>query len=303
MKLSKVLIPEVVMGRRSSGYPELDLTIKMALDSITFDPIHGTISEGDNAVVDMIYNNTTAQTVYSQMKLAQLHKPKTYHLCRDFGKALLTLKDREIIVDYLPEEFFGYISFPEGLINDVTGGYIYVGLDKTTSLEKRKNEKVIWISYFNEYRTENRVLPISRIYLYPNQGDSLTEFVRTHNQDESNDEETLYERATVGRLLLNAVLYLHSEDPELLTLKPSHGASHSKQSKHTVNGHTNLCTIPVIAINWDYKALIPEDYESAETFVETHLRWQRCGVGFKSIKLIWVKEHTRSILKRRTNNE
>jgi len=59
----------------------------------------------------------------------------------------------------------------------------------------------------------------------------------------------------------------------------------AKQAGSTVN----LCTIPVFAINWNYKR--EKIYGIENTWRREHTRWQRYGPNLSQIKLVTVKGH------------
>lgn len=294
MRLTKVLVPEVVKASRSSGDVAMDKVFAMALAAIEFDKDGVYINSASRALLEE-FNNINFRSCFVLAKRHLVDKAPTYHICKDFGEALLSLKDRQIVEEYLPESFLGYFSFPLGLINEVQGAYVYLGPadEKTPFMKENRGRKVLSISYFGPFKG-NGYMPLGRLNFFLDDFKTLEDVMAFYESD--TEAPDVVERLLIGRLVLNAVLYINSQDPEILALKPSHGAPVSKQKAHTVNGHTNLCTIPVMAINWDYKRIYA--YEDSESFVNTFLRWQRCGVGNSQIKLTWVKEHTRHYKKR-----
>jgi hypothetical protein len=295
MKLSKILIPEIVKGSRSSGFPINDLFIKECCSRLEFTE-NGIEYDLDDSNFAHTLSDINRRNAFAQAQRHHLEKAPSYHICEDFAKALLGLRERDIVEEYLPEKFFAYISIPSGIVGNVTGAYIYIGPSdhRGPFLKEHWDKKVIWISYFDEFQTDG-FMPMGRLNFYLNDGKNISEIIDFYESD-SLDIEGREERRGLGRLLLNAVLYIQSQDPELLLLKPTYKAPVSKQKSHTIDGHLNLCTIPVHAINWDYKKT--HLYTDSKIFVDGFLAWRRCGPRHSQIKLSWISEHEKTIKKR-----
>lgn len=101
----------------------------------------------------------------------------------------------------------------------------------------------------------------------------------------------LKKRAGVFRAVFNAILYLHSQDAELEKTYPFSKTSFSKTQQKKRRILTTDCMIPVTFIHRGYHE---KHYSKDSTFVQSHLRWQRCGVGLSQVKLVWVREHERT---------
>ena len=105
--------------------------------------------------------------------------------------------------------------------------------------------------------------------------------------------ESRYEtqRLPVVRAVVNAVIYLHSRDPEILGLRPLHELSHKKRRAYRKTGQPeNHCTVPLTLVNWDYHGRV---WLKDETSVQAHMRWQPCGPQRSEVRLVWVREHLR----------
>ena len=101
---------------------------------------------------------------------------------------------------------------------------------------------------------------------------------------------------TLNTFLLNAHLYSESEDAVIDALKPAPRKSPKGpfKNKYFKYKGENQFPLPVKRLYWDYKG---KEYSKESTTVDTHLRWQPCGPQKSQVKLIWVKEHTRSYKK------
>lgn len=293
MKLSKVLIPEVARGSRSYG-PVMDKIFKETMPHIHFTD-KGIEVETHTEIQRYAFGDINIRNCFIQAKKHVVEKAPTYHLCKGFGEALMGLRDREVISDLLPEHFFAYISLPEGLIGDIQGAYVYVGEsnNRTPFTPQGYGQRIVWISYFGSKELAGAI-PMGRLNFYLDKPQTITDIVKFYELDVNAPDAQ--ERIALGKLLLNCVLYLNSQDPEILALKPSFGAPHRVQKAHTVKGHLNLCTIRVHAINWDYSKTAL--YTTEKTFVDGFLAWRRCGPNHSQIKLSWVREHERQVKKR-----
>lgn len=299
MRFSKVLLPEVFKGTRSLN-PRFDEMAKKAYAGVEFTD-GGITHNGDGVPGDPASEDYICYT--AAFALAKRHlvtKAPTYHLCRGFALALMGMRDREVVGDLLPETFTGYVSIPSGLIGNISGAYIHIGeADKHTPFKPENwGRRVVWIAYFEETAEGNVYIGRMNFFLINHTGMTVQEIVKSYDPSYSFDSS---QRAELTKLLLNTVLYLGSQDPELLALKPSFGAPVKKQNAHTVSGHLNLCTIPVIAVNWDYQRLT--EYDTATTHVDGFLAWRRCGPNHSQIKLSWIREHERNVRIRANNHQ
>jgi hypothetical protein len=234
--------------------------------------------------------------------------PKIYHVQRDFLLALSQV-DRDIPLQFLPERFFGYISFaPQTLRDDtgwVEGAYCYIGDSKGTILNPEKAiEKVLWVVYttsdgavadlkveLKSDRLENliRELPKQDCILKAETLSSSSATLSSITPDASaNSRDLIY------RTVLNAALYIHSQQPELRREPGSGDPALSKTQAREVRKKQqipNECTVPVTFVNWGFER--PRVFQVGETSVRGHFRWQPCGVGMQQVKLIWIDQHLR----------
>jgi len=298
MKLSKVILPEIAMGKRESHDLGFDKRLREILGDFIID--NGVLKfHPDRVPLIPEGQRTIYLASYSLVKRATLEKWKNYHICHDFCEALRSLRDREINKEFMPDSFEGYISFPSDLkwqkFKNIFGAYVYIGKsdESTPFMPENYGKRVFWCTIFCE---AEEGIYTNALNFYFDDIKHIHEVPEAYTSNGWPKDDFTADRTAAGNLILNTILYLNSQDPELLALKPSWNAPVSKQRSHTVNGHLNQCTLPVIAINWDYKKIYR--YEEHESFVDTHLAWRRCGPNFSQLRLTWIKEHTRKYQKK-----
>ena len=304
MKLSKILWPEIFKNTRGP-----DILRHIFTDTAKKIEIHpeGVQLQLDTPFMQFLHEdiNSCGGVVLGLRHMRE--KAPSYHVCEDFCRALMSIPDREIPLQYLPEKFLGYISFPSDLVSDttetITGAYVYLGIadNHTTLTPELWGQRVLWVGYFGEIDPQypagsgqparvGRLLPgIGRLVFRMEEQitvhdlmkqfasrDYLTTYEGIKEMPVSSEEEVFREGLT--KLIINLILYLNSQDPELLKLSPAHGRSKTQANRHATErqrGHVNLCTIPVLAINWDYRSRDRSQLVQGETFVESFPRWQR----------------------------
>lgn len=230
-----------------------------------------------------------------------IERPPVFHLSRDFAQALESI-DKEIPIDILPERFFCYLSFPEKTIRDdtswVQGAYVYIGPGyETTARPELQNEKVLWVSYMGYPAPGTWGHDVTRICIdvRPKTVSKLMESVKTVDVPENvpnREQLDPVKRNAVLRTIVNALIYIHSQDPAIDLLRPTRNLSKgSKQALIASGGHLNDCTLPVQLLNWSYQK--PRERHVDETIVRAHPRWQRCGPQLSQVKWILIEEHVR----------
>lgn len=253
-------------------------------------------------------------------KRPKAEKPGVYYVPAPFTEAISQI-DREVPVDLLPKRFFGYIAFGDGAIRDeneeVQGAYVFIGPDHETVLqeEHRTGEPVVWISYVCKDRVPDRThttpmivqsprgpivgnfMSVSKVLMRLEPGKISDMLERVPVQDFVTPRGDRYagwteERSRVFRTLINLVLYIHSVDADLVPAPTTTHLSHRQKSARRESGQpVNECTVAMSLVSFNYER--PRQYHVDATWVETHMRFQRCGPGFKQVKLVWVKGHQR----------
>ena len=94
-------------------------------------------------------------------------------------------------------------------------------------------------------------------------------------------------------IALNAVMYIHSLNPDVTHLKPASQQTANERKATLRSGFDlNNSYFPLVYVSWNYgKDVI---YSKESTIVKSHLRWQPCGPGRGDTKLIIIKEHERT---------
>jgi hypothetical protein len=238
-------------------------------------------------------------------------------------KALFQIR-REIPIDLLADRFFGYLSFAEETIHDgedfVQGAYVFIGHSRETPFAAHSagHAKSLWMSYVCQSK-ENGGFCSSvqfRADLYKNttmesliqetlatalpSKDFFEKAIQANKlllQGERTlrDQFFCQKRALVMQTVINAVLYIHSQSPELLRVQPMKNYTNKQQRLMKAGLVQNHCTVPITFINCGYKK--PIQYQVDKTTVSGHFRWQRCGEHYSQVKLIWIEEHERTYQK------
>jgi hypothetical protein len=309
MKFKKILHPEIVLGRR--GPLETIKYYKIAMESVLFKYGVGYYS---NAMVNNLDANQSSHILMSWKFKQEL--PPVYHVGKDFSQALMKV-DKSIPLDRLPERFFGYFSFVEDTIHDgenfVQGAYVFIGDSRETDIKANQyGGRSVWMITLGNQ--SGMSVPVSRLLVSlacpccdgkEHTSRKMSEMIEgLPTNDFSPEGNRLGEvtpsiadsRSAVSRLLINLVLYIHSMEPDVQRLPVERHLSLKRQKqRENQNGNVNLCTLPVTLISWNYNR--PVQYTKDSTWVETHMRWQRCGIGNTQIRLIWVEAHKRQFKK------
>jgi hypothetical protein len=231
-----------------------------------------------------------------------LERPPVYRLGKDFSEVLAGVEN-DIPMDRLPEKFFAYISFPKGTVTDDTGhiigAYVFVGDAKeTTAHPNLWGNKVLWMSiigssvYSDDYTTEHILMKCEDTFEETFNRLVIKDHFRDYPIGKELMDTPAAKRARLNacRSIVNSLLYIHSLEPNIDHLKPMTNLTHGQRRDLKDQGkNINLCTLPVIAVNWAYKR--ERVFGVDETWRSEHHRWQRCGPGNSQIKLTLVKGH------------
>jgi len=311
------------------GYTYLNLRPE---DGATYDPVPGSVADirytgkpipgkKDIPGGQWVQNNFSfsgpimqlddhSRNFMAMCKKFKVESGKSYYINKDFLLALSEI-DREIPLEYLPKRFLGYFGFPDKAIQDdtgyVTGAYVYVGDARETILkDDLYGKQVLWVVYLNEdesgqfshtHITEFRLeLDSKKISEITSDLPSSDFFVRPGIVSVQPTQAAIRKRDVVIRALLNAILYLNSEDTEikravgLSNPNLSHSKTRELRKTQESEGLLNYCALPVTFLNYHYA----RKYSVDSTTVSGHFRWQRCGAGYSKVKLIWIDEHVRN---------
>lgn len=301
MQIKRLIFPEILYGKR--GDKE---TIKF-YDYVIKNISIGT-SEGKPVIlapcIDTSNSDENIATFWLMSKLFKARSAPVYYLPKDFSVALSKI-DRELPIEYLPKKFFGYIQLAEKSISDddgyVDGGFVYIGPAKDVAFTADDPDTTtIVVSYCNPNDTPDLGPKVVSRFTAPLESKKVSDLIdfsqgKDYEKDgvRSVSKEDKEKRDVVVRTMINAVLYINSKDPEIMKLNPMEYMTKSQRKSHRdVCPVDNLCTIPLKLLNWSYHD--GRSYSVDSTTVETHMRWQPCGVNRSQVKLIWVKEHERN---------
>lgn len=305
MKLKKVIHPEVTQNLRGDVnyrmvYQQYLKLLKWddEIRSYYFAPQMGDMIS--NQIYDQIKDDNNMSHHIAMIARTQKENGNNYYLPRDFARVLAKL-DRDIPIDYLPDEFWGYIEFAEGTLFDDTGevwgAYVYVGKLKnhhSRLMDCDEETKVISLTYVNRNKHVTKFAwPLSNIKM----GDLIAgadqkdtnRLVDGTIVEEHIDHSLMLKRSSVIIACLNAVLYVSSEDPELEELKLDSRLTSRERKQRRKEPQSNLCSLPLILVNPNYKS--EKHYNKESGWWDSHPRWQRCGPNNSRVKLIWVKAH------------
>lgn len=329
MRYEKVIHPEVALNRRGDSVKRESLSI--CLSCVTKNPNGGFRFSTSHLpqVVESAVNSalTRNQAFFVNVQMCRMFKEEkernVYYVPKDFVSALSGLK-RGIPAEVLPDRFFGYFLLggdTRDSSDEIEGGYIFIGSGKEFGYIGETNEKhrlTTITQYYNEEEETEYIKKyidtkvcaicyISKDYEVTNSivfeidsGKDIAEVVGADRAFETDQcgihsdvsKATQGAQNAVYRAILNAAVYANSEDPEILDTRPTHNLSHSKRKAYLKDvPMDNRTSFPIQLLNWNYHK--PTIYNVDSAFVDTHMRWQRCGIGLTKTKLVWVKEHER----------
>jgi hypothetical protein len=293
LKFAKVLHPEMILGLR--GDPINQKLTNLLCNKIWYHPEQGYVVGFDSSWDP---SSSFHDSIVMSWKFRETWKtkdrPGVYHSGKDFLKALSKI-DREIPIDLLPERFLGYFSFPENTIWDgndwIQGCYVFIGPPNETPLKKGywpESEKVFWAVYISQADPAKPVLEVARI-LIDLRKEKFSDLAASYPA--FGDPKSMAD-TNVFRLALNLVMYVNSINRDLIEAPPVRLMKPAEKKDRTKRGELiNQCTVPITLISWNYQH--PRVYTKESSWVDTFMRWQRCGPGNTQLKLIWVTPHSR----------
>ena len=323
MKLSKVLHPEIVLDKRGDEH------LRRAYQKITAGLGHEVGRGYYSTLTSWEFLDPNIREHFLIAWKFRRERPPVYYVPKDFVEAISRV-DRDIPVDLLPKTWFGYISFAEGSMFDesdeIQGAYVYIGPPEQTAINPNQygpDKICLWVSYVckdlprvQKLRAEHGIQfweegDRKGMLLFPSVGRLLVELkserfasivkniaVTDYTkgkviQASSKDHEA---RDLVYRTLVNLVLYINSVDADLVKAPTTEHLSNRQKSERSNQGKpVNECAVPITLVSWNYRK--PVQFQKDSTWVETHMRFQRCGPGFTQVKLIWVAPHERHFQK------
>jgi hypothetical protein len=299
MRFSRTLHPEIILDKRGEKssrelYRKIINMIKVTPEGIRFETDADPMSY---FIAETLTKDSVFLRFMASCKIFLDRKAPVYHIGRDFLLALQKI-DRQIPLDILPESFIGYFSFSDNTIFDescaVEGGYVCIGRGREMGMKSElADTRMISFSYV--CKSDEEMPPFGSLTI-PLEGRKIEELaseVETvdfflNQQVSATDSK---KRNDVFRTLLNAVIYIHSEEPIIERSRPLEQSGLSVKQHKKQDKIINACTIPISFLNPKY--IQTKVYQVESTWIETFPRWQRCGPGLKSVKLVFVTPHER----------
>ena len=299
-RFAKLLHPEIVLGLKPGqvvmpskmGSPPVTekQIYAYAHAGIAYDEVNG-YTPGEAYMVQ--WQNSMTPSQWENFCITQkfkIERPPVYHAGKEFCKALQKMEP-VIPVDLLPQRFFAYFSFPDGTVLDnegdqILGIYVFVGEPKETPLLPElwsTSPKVFWAVYYTVKGD------CARILMDLNERKTFKELAEHLPVDRGGTKTDV----NIFALAMNLVLYVNSVDCDLHLAPPNKDMKPAEKKARQARGETiNQCLLPVIYVSWNYQK--PRLFHVDHAWVDTHLRWQRCGPNYSQVKLIWVKAHERT---------
>ena len=299
MKIQRVLHPEVVLDVR--GPKDARSVYKTLLSEIVLLPGGRARypAEWERKVPGV--RGSSALDSFFILKEYEQRRPRNYFIPQNFGRAL-SLVDKNIPTRVLPEKFFAFFQLGENTISDEEGEVdcAYVKIDPSVSVPGERDISVFYLNKLWQTTTKLRMrleeksitslVEAAKVVDYvPEEVGGKTVSVRENAVKGS----SVPLRSAVFRLFINAVVYLHTQDPELLSLSPLPLLSKTRRAQEIERSPDvlNLCSIPLTLLNFQFNQ--PRQYSVGSAPVRGHLRWQPFGPAFSQVKLIWIDEHER----------
>lgn len=332
MHLNRVIMPEIVLGRR--GHPQVIEAYKHFMKGI-----HKVWNEEEKIhkwLIPAVSDRTTGApdanlaNHHLMCRLFRDNNGKVYYIGKDFAQALSKF-DREIPIDTLPKKFYGYIQFAEGALQDdsgfVDGAFVTIATLEDMGYSKEEgdldSDLGISISYGNLGKDPSMGSPtackfasvLKRLHTVEHLYDStahvddqisqelVASLIKGAKQPAERTEKIIKDlRLPVIRAIINTIVYIHSADPDLEKLAPLDQFSNKKRSEvRKTQSVENHLSVPVTLVGWKYHAA--NAYTVDQTKVSAHMRWQRCGVKNSQVKLIFINEHIRRYRKETQDEE
>lgn len=295
MKYDEVMWPEIILGRRG---PEAEVDFFRRVARCLRHNAEGRYVEislkGEPSLIPHFERRADAMNqIAVSTWIYRREMPKSYVFSRELAQCIVKL-DRGIPADLLPNSFFGHFRVPDGVLTDdeATICDMFVRLSPPDDpyigeLAVETDRDRVWLMV--TYRSDKFTYGTFSFDLRNDSVDGLLSRIETYGVM-SKGNATYEQRSAYIRFAINGILYLFSQDADLLSLRPRREFTHSQWKKRQNPQHENHTTLPVVSVGWGYHGRV---FSKDATIVSAHPRWQRCGKGRKQIKLVFVREHER----------
>jgi hypothetical protein len=300
MKFSRIVHPEILVGKRGNEIGRECIKTATSLIKIKSG---GLIISASNQLEKEVASLLEKDSIFLKFtilcKLFKESNSPIYHLGKEFTQTLQKI-DKEIPVDILPERFLAYFSFAENSVFDdegeVEGGYVCIDLGSKLGMNNEYADKrIISLSYIS--KSSFPLGPIGALTV-PLEGKKVTELANGVIVEDFLPPEGKADpkkRHDVFKVLINSVIYLFSENPEIEKALPINQTGLSSNELKRRNKVINLTSLPIIFVNRNYKRT--GTYSVDSTWIESFPRWQRCGPSNSRVRLVFVSPHERKYLK------
>ena len=296
----------------------------------------------ENVMAIQAASDSNVKTLYDVAQSFYENKnSKIYKVSPAFAKALSKIKDT-IRYELLPDEFHGYVPTPSGVFKDFEGleiSGIYISLTNYTfsdsvrmiyggnaftinGLKEKgiKDDEIIY-GNFGKKLLRFTILsktPVPKIkFIYEpmsfkftvRDGDSPKSLLQHFRENSPNVDKEITVKAPkeptkseieLLSFVVNLISYIHSFEPDVSEFKPTHLRTANENKKIHREYEDIDCSYPTVFVSWNYGK--ERKYSTDSTWVDAHLRWQRCGPGMRDTKLIMVVGHERTYVKTETLN-
>jgi hypothetical protein len=323
MRFRRILHPETVFNKRGNK-------LVRKLYTMSHKHIYRDTTNRFRWIVEMpdqmLHGLVMADKIFSQHlcminAYRSISKKQIYHFTPDLINDLIRM-DKNIPVDFIPDNFSTYISFPENLVKDekdaIEGAYVITGKAQDIGFGADyagmdPNQRVLVISCVAPHSSgvsvlSNTIVPLTAdkvidILKSVEHIDSFnfTEIVKSMDDPNSFNPDnfftevsdaTLSKREVVFRLVVNCVVFLHKRDPDFWNTQPFATAITERQRKKLEQSDKGTdCTMPVVLVGRNYHR--PKEYHVNEGTVTGHFKWARVGIDRSEIDMRWWSGHVR----------
>lgn len=302
LRLNKIFHPEILLDKRGETVDRRLYKHWMANCKIIDDKLEVT----DRGMLRMIERDPHFGPNLGLWKKFIESKAKIFHFSKSLFETLLDVESK-LPISALPEQFIGYLSFPDGMMVDADGvayqgAYVWIDELVKMPLHPYGKKRGIMIHLVPEDFAKGDLCLRAPI---PDQttgdvseiGADLA-FTFSENWGEPKPSDGGQSWRHLELQVIKCVLFLTSDEPDLMGLKPLGGQSRTsaKKLKH------NFCetsTVPITLVGWNWVRTPPE-YRTGMWYRKAHFSTRWSGPSKSVLKPVFVKE---SWPKRRVGEE
>lgn len=303
MKIEHLLHPELILDRRGpksvrQTYVELLNAIELHDDDGELRFYHDRISDPQvMRLCQFAVQNKPALRAYELWKRFKVTRAECFYLPRSFCKALRSV-DKELVYEDFPSEFIGYFALPKGAYQTPTGFEInggYVRIHRPTREQVIPAERYLQMIFMADVDSEEGPRIISQqMPLLPNKTlrEGVDDWAAKSKEVDPRLCTLMHE---LGKIVVNAVLFIFHMDETIVALKPNGNRSNRERQalKQKQQGMENACTVPVNVVSFDFHQNRTLSYSVESTDVVGYWRTQHWGPRRDLVKKVFIEAHTR----------